>query len=209
MHGADATRCSEGGKLSRSEGGGGGGGSDAVWGKMVTVTVTSCGRVWLLDKTLRSFLAANDYVFIHEIVIVEDSGDAAVCNGFLSPFSPLSSLSPRLLTPLSLSPSPHSSPSREMFSLMLFLQAGLPTLSELTKCVECTLPVAKGLKKLAGKPSKATIAAVLDSLKKCMNKLEDVADKCENPAVMVISSINSIGPVVALACSMASSMVEK
>lgn len=88
-------------------------------------------------------------------------------------------------------------------------QAGLPTLSELTKCVECSLPVSKGLKKLAGKPSKATIAAVLDSLKKCMKKLADVADKCESPAVMVISSVPTIGQVVALACSMASSMVEK
>jgi hypothetical protein len=92
---------------------------------------------------------------------------------------------------------------------MHFIQAGLPTLAELTKVVQCSLPVLKGLKKLAGKPSMATTTAVLDSLKKCMNKLEDVADKCENPAVMVISSINSIGPVVALACSMASSMVEK
>ena len=92
---------------------------------------------------------------------------------------------------------------------MHLIQAGLPTLAELTKVVECSLPVAKGLKKLAGKPSKAAIGAVLDSLKKCMNKLEDVADKCENPAVMVVSSAPMIGPVVALACSVASSMVEK
>jgi hypothetical protein len=93
---------------------------------------------------------------------------------------------------------------------MHLIQAGLPTLAELTKVVECSLPVAKGLKKLTGKkPSMATITAVLDSLKKCMNKLEDVADKCENPAVMVISSAPMIGPVVALACSVASSMVEK
>ncbi len=92
---------------------------------------------------------------------------------------------------------------------MHFIQAGLPTCAELTKVVACSLPVAKGLKKLAGKPSKATITAVLDSLKKCMNKIEDVADKCENPAVMVSSSTPMVGPVVALACSMASAMVEK
>jgi hypothetical protein len=65
------------------------------------------------------------------------------------------------------------------------------------------------LKKLVGKPSKSTVAAVIDSLKKCMQKLEDVAEKCEGPAVMVISSVPTIGQVVALSCSMASSMVEK
>lgn len=88
-------------------------------------------------------------------------------------------------------------------------QAGLPTLKELTKCVECTLPVAKGLKKLAGRPSKATVASVLDSLRSCMNKLDDVASKCEGPAVMAIVSVPTIGQVVAVACAMASSMVEK
>ena len=92
---------------------------------------------------------------------------------------------------------------------MHLIQAGLPTLAELTKVVECSLPVAKGLKKLTGNPSMAKVNEVLDSLKKCMNKLEDVADKCENPAVMVISSTPMVGPVVALACSVASSMVEK
>ena len=46
---------------------------------MVTVTVTSCGRLSLLEQTLASFLLANDYEFVHEILIVEDSGDAAMC----------------------------------------------------------------------------------------------------------------------------------
>ena len=85
----------------------------------------------------------------------------------------------------------------------------MPTLTELTKCVECSLPVAKGLKKLAGKPNKETVTNVVSSLKSCMKKLEDVASKCEGPAVMIISSVPTIGQVVALACSMAASMVEK
>ena len=86
---------------------------------------------------------------------------------------------------------------------------GLPTLTELTKCVECTLPVAKGLKKLVGSRSLAAAAPVLDSLKSCMNKLADVAEKCEGPAAMAISAVPTVGQVVAVACSMASSMVEK
>ena len=45
----------------------------------VTVTVTSCGRQSLLEQTLESFLLANDYEFVHEILIMEDSGDAAMC----------------------------------------------------------------------------------------------------------------------------------
>ena len=96
-----------------------------------------------------------------------------------------------------------------IFSSSFTTQAGLPTLTELTKCVECTMPVAKGLKKLAGRPSKAAVASVLDSLKSCMKKLADVASKCEGPAVMGISAIPTVGQVVALSCSMASSMVEK
>ena len=42
-----------------------------------------------------------------------------------------------------------------------------------------------------------------------MKKLDDVASKCEGPAVMAIISVPTIGQVVAVACSMASSMVEK
>jgi hypothetical protein len=30
-------------------------------------------------QTLESFLLANDYEFVHEILIMEDSGDAAMC----------------------------------------------------------------------------------------------------------------------------------
>ena len=92
---------------------------------------------------------------------------------------------------------------------MHLIQAGLPTLAELTKVVECSLPVAKGLKKLIGNASPAAVAPVLASLKSCMNKLSDVAAKCESPAVMAITAIPTIGQVVAVACSMASSVSAK
>jgi hypothetical protein len=56
---------------------GGGGGS---WAEFVTVTVTSCGRLALLAQTLESFFAANDYAYIHKVIILDDSGSPSVCH---------------------------------------------------------------------------------------------------------------------------------
>ena len=42
--------------------------------KMITVVLTSCGRLDLLKKTVDSFLKFNDYP-IKEFIIIDDSGD--------------------------------------------------------------------------------------------------------------------------------------
>ena len=52
---------------------------DGVGAGMVTVTVTSCGREELLVHTMESFFAANDYEDVHEVLIIEDSGLADMC----------------------------------------------------------------------------------------------------------------------------------
>jgi hypothetical protein len=40
----------------------------------VTVVVTACNRMDLLERTLASFFAFNSYPHIHKVIVVEDSG---------------------------------------------------------------------------------------------------------------------------------------
>jgi hypothetical protein len=67
----------------------------------------------------------------------------------------------------------------------------------------------QGLVKIVKKPSKAAVLEVIQSLSVCMKSLGKLADSCEGPAVMAITLVPVVGPMVGVACAVTSSMVEK
>jgi len=113
------------------------------------------------------------------------------------------------------------------FLLLTAAQVGLPTTDVLKSSVMCVKPVAQvtcvqcelaaaqltisvqGLVKLVKKPNKAVVVEVIQSLSVCMKSLGKLADSCEGPAVMAITLVPVVGPMVGVACAITSSMVEK
>ena len=111
--------------------------------------------------------------------------------------------------------------------LLTAAQVGLPTTDVLKSSVMCVKPVAQvtyvqcelaaarltisvqGLVKLVKKPNKAVVVEVIQSLSVCMKSLGKLADSCEGPAVMAITLVPVVGPMVGVACAITSSMVEK